>query len=179
MAEAEWKVALRKLYEGNAKVALLWILKAIQFTLAEYKALDPDPVEWAYFTVSLLSLGKVDEAVKRARQFAWLRHPELDRARWVTNVLKNRRTVAPLQRDDAQRYRFSIHRLPGRSFGEWIQHLCVMLRACGQFDFAETLTRCISHEPLSFQEGQRGTASARAILPKHERHLHKRWPSTR
>src|SRR6266849_1343399 len=164
-----------KLYEGNAKVALSWILKPIQFTLAEYKAIDPDPVEWAYFIVTLLSLGKVDEAVKRARQFAWLRHPELDRARWVTNVLKNRRTVAPLQRDDAQRYRFSIHRLPGRSFGEWIQHLCVMLRACGQFDFAETLTRCISHEALSFQEGQHGTGSDRDMLAKEEGHLHKSW----
>ena len=175
MPEPQLKLALCNLYEGNAKVALSWILKPIQFTLAEYKAIDPDPVEWAYFIVTLLSLGKVDEAVKRARQFAWLRHPELDRARWVTNVLKNRRTVAPLQRDDAQRYRFSIHRLPGRSFGEWIQHLCVMLRACGQFDFAETLTRCISHEALSFQEGQHGTGSDRDILAKEEGHLHKSW----
>jgi hypothetical protein len=29
-------------------------------TLIEYKAMDSDPVEWAYFIISLVCLGKVD-----------------------------------------------------------------------------------------------------------------------
>jgi len=69
MPEPQLRLALCNLYRGNPKSALSWIHKPIQFTLAEYKAIDPDPVEWAYFILALLCLGRVDEAVKRGRQF--------------------------------------------------------------------------------------------------------------
>jgi hypothetical protein len=173
MPEPQLRLALCNLYKGNARLALSWVLKPIQFTLAEYKANDPDPVEWAYFIISLLCAGKVDDAVTRADQFACLHHPELDRARWVTNFLKNRGKVAPSLQDDAAKYRFTIHQLPGRSFKEWIQQLCVILRACGQFDLAESLTGSLSQLAPSTQENQGATAVKTEIQTKEEGSLHK------
>jgi tetratricopeptide (TPR) repeat protein len=174
MPEPQLRLALCNLHKGNAKVALSWILKPIQFTLAEYRAVDPDPVEWAYFIISLLCLGKVDDAVKRASQFAQLRHPELDRTRWVTNFVKNRAEAAPLLQNDAPKYRFTIHQLPSRSFKEWIQNLCVMLRACGQFNLAEILTKWFSQEALLSVEAKQGAATANSeIRTKEQGALHK------
>jgi Glycosyl transferases group 1 len=173
MPEPQLRLALCSLYKGDAKTALSRIVKPIEFTLARYNAVDPDPVEWAYFIISFLCLGKVHEAVRRGAQFASLRHPELDRTRWVTNVLKNRQGAVPLLENGAPKYRFSIHQLPSRSFKEWIEHLCVMLRACGQFDLAETLTKCLSQEALSFQEKQGATTANREMRTKEEGTLHR------
>ena len=68
--EVKFRLALCSLYRGNAKKALSWLEELIHFTLCVYKAIDPDPVEWAYLIVSLLCLGKVDVAMDRAREFA-------------------------------------------------------------------------------------------------------------
>ncbi|MEO7145553.1 MAG: glycosyltransferase, partial [Bryobacteraceae bacterium] len=59
MPEPKIGLAAASLYKGDASQALSWISEPIQFTLAEYKAVDPDPVEWAYFIRTLLCLGKV------------------------------------------------------------------------------------------------------------------------
>jgi len=157
MPEPQLRLALCSLYKGNAPLALSWITKPIQFTLAEYKALDPDPVEWAYFIIALLCLGRVNDAVKRAGQFPWLRHRELDRARLATNVLKNRRSTESVRWDEGVHTRISIHQLPTRCIKEWIQHLCIMLRQCGQADLADTLMKCVCQEAPSLHEDQGGT----------------------
>jgi glycosyl transferase family 1 len=175
MPEPQLRLALCGLYKGDAKMALSWIGKPIQYTLAKYRAIDPDPVEWAYFIISLLCSGKVDDAVKRSSQFAWLHHPELDRTRCVANALKNRGSVEPLLLDDPPKYRFSIHNLPSRSFREWVQHLCVMLRACGQYELAETLAKYDSEEALSFREKQGGSSANKEIPAKEEGNLRGRW----
>jgi tetratricopeptide (TPR) repeat protein len=169
MPEPQLRLALCSLYKGQAKMALDRIIKPIQFTLAEYKAVDPDPVEWAYFIISLLCMGKVDDAAKRCGEFPWLRHPELDRARWLTRVLKSRGNAASLQLENAHQNRFSVHQLPGRSMQEWVQHVSAMLKTCGQSDLAETLRKCFPGQTPPFQEIQVGTDSNREIPATQDR----------
>jgi len=140
MPEPQLRLGLCNLYKGDAKKAASWVLEPLQFTLAEYKADDPDPVEWAYFIVSLVCQGKVEDAVKRSRQFPWLRHPELDRARWVANALCGQVPYAPAIDDEAPSPRPSIHQLPSQSFREWVQQLSCMLKACHQDRLADRLT---------------------------------------
>jgi hypothetical protein len=146
MPEPKLRLALCSLYAGNAKKALGYILPPIQFTIVEYGANDPDPVEWAYFVVSLLCAGKVEEAVRRAGEFPWLRHPELDRVRWAINGLSKRPAKVPSFDEKPVRYRFTIHQLPGRNLQEWTNQICVMLKACGQADHANRL------KALAYQE---------------------------
>ena len=158
MPEPRLRVALCNLYKGNASTARSWIEPLIDFILTQYHAIDPDPVEWAYSIISLLCLGKMDKALKRAGEFSWLHHPELDRARWVAAVLKARGPVPPLREGRNLKRRRTIHRLPARTFPEWIEQISMMLRACGQGDLAETLKRYPSaavDSPPEADDGER------------------------
>jgi hypothetical protein len=178
MPEPKLRLALFSLYKGNAREALAWILEPIQFTLAEYKASDPDPIEWAYFIIALICLGRMEEAVVRASEFAWLRNPELDRVRWVVSILKNGDEVVPAGGYHEGKDRSSIHQLPARSFDAWIEQLCIMLRACGQDDFVVTLKRRASDAAPSLGEDE-GGASVEKVLSNGEVNLdrtsRKRW----
>jgi hypothetical protein len=139
MPEPKFRLALCNLYKGNAKKAKSWVMQPLQFTLAEYNAADPDPVEWAYFIVSLLCLGEVRRAKKRAAEFGWLRHPELDRIRQVIDMLVKIDDMGHDRQMELTKQRPSIHELPVRSFDEWLEQLCIMLRACGQSALAGKL----------------------------------------
>jgi hypothetical protein len=148
MPEPRIRLVLCKLYRGRARLALDLVVAPIEYTLVRYRASDPDPVEWAYFIVCLLCLGKLSEAIKRAEQFPMLCHPELDRVRWVVNVLRDRGKTAIVLRDDGRRRRYSVHRLPARSLTHWIEHLCIMLRACGQRSWADVLMKYVLREDI-------------------------------
>ena len=89
MPEPKLRLALCSLYLGNAKKALSYVQQPLQFTLAEYRAADPDPVEWAYLIISLLCVGDLSTATKRASDFPWLQHCELNRVRWAIELLVN------------------------------------------------------------------------------------------
>lgn len=145
MPEPMLRLALCQLYKGNAQAALSWISKPIEFTLAEYKAADPDPVEWAYLLISLLALGKVDEATKRSSEFSWLYQLELDRVRWVVELLKGSQACEP---EEGLKQRLSVHQLPPRSTAKWLEQLCCMLRACGQPSLAERIASR-AHDSMS------------------------------
>ena len=152
MPEPKLKLALCNLYKGDAKAAISLLTEPIQFILGQYKAMDPDPVEWAYLIISLLCLGKLDGALKRAGQFPWLHHPELERARWTANVLKHGEIKAPLLKDAKAKRRWSIHQMPIREFGDWIEQVRMMLSACGQRDMGETLKKSVSGKGEAFEE---------------------------
>ncbi|KOP25823.1 hypothetical protein AMR41_14040 [Hapalosiphon sp. MRB220] len=143
MPEPKLRLALCNLYKGNAETAISWISQPIKFTLEVYKALDPDPVEWAYFIISLLCQGKVDEAINCTNQFPSLSHPELERTRWVINVLENEEFQEILHPSEKSNYRYSVHKLPSRSFHDWIDNICLMLQACKQNSLAEYLQNII------------------------------------
>jgi hypothetical protein len=141
MPEPKFRLALCNLYKGNAKAALTWISEPIQFTLSEYRAADPDPVEWAYFIIATICSGSLAKAIQRANQYPWLRHPELDRTRLASMILAGR----PVRKHEPfLQYRRSIHQLPDRSDDEWIATLRDLLAACDQGALAEKLQNYLS-----------------------------------
>jgi tetratricopeptide (TPR) repeat protein len=167
MPEPHLRLALCYLYKGDAKAALSWISKPIQLTLAEYKATDADPVEWAYFVVSLLCLGRLADAVRFSNQFLWLRHPELDRVRWVTSLLYRGGSPMLFLRNNDKQDRVSVHQLPIRNLREWMSQLCVMLTACGQSQLANAVATTPSHE-VSSLPAQREVAMHNQPAPERE-----------
>jgi hypothetical protein len=165
MPEAQLKIALCQLYKGNAKSALSWATKPIQFTLAEYKAPEPDPAEWAYFIISLLCLGRTREALKRAGQFSWLRHPELDRARGLAEWICFGRMDA-LREEPMRR---SVHRLPRYDFSEWLRRVEMMLNACGQSELVQKMADMASEKPTpSLRTTQASDFGKRSLLHRHK-----------
>ncbi len=138
MHEPKLRLAICSLYKGNAEKSLELIVPLIKCILEIYKAIDPDPVEWAYFIISLLCLGKLEEAKKRCAEFPSLSHIELDRVRWVVSLLTkaNNQYVSP---SCWQVSRASVHHLPNQNLSEWTNNICLMLRACGQLSLAKKL----------------------------------------
>ncbi len=155
LPEAKVRLAICSLYKGDAKMARERVADPIQYVLADYKAIDPDPVEWAYYIISSLCLGKVEYARKCAKRFPWLEHPELDRARWAVKIVTGRGSTVPLQRTGDPKHRPSIHSLPHWSTMEWVEQVSFMLKACRQYHLAEMLTAYGSAEALSGQRGQK------------------------
>jgi tetratricopeptide (TPR) repeat protein len=140
MPEPKLKLAICSLYQGNAERARKYITELFQYTLEVYKAADPDPVEWAYFIISLLCLGRMDEAVKQAHQFPCLNHPELERTRLaVARIANVSIETGSLQHES--KHRHSIHQLPDLSHPAWEARLCTMLKACRQDDLVDKLTQ--------------------------------------
>ncbi len=135
MPEPRLRVAICRLYQGDARTALAWIEELLTFVLAQYRAVDPDPVEWAYSIVALLCLGRRADALRSAREFPWLRHPELDRARWAAATLSG--APAPAI-DGGAPARRTIHLLPGGAEA-WLERVSAMLSACGRARWAGML----------------------------------------
>lgn len=154
--EAHLRLALCQLWKGDARGAQQWICEPLQYSLAQYHAFDPDPVEWAYFIVTLLCLGRPSEALKRAREFPLLRHPELDRVRWATGILSSGSGSCPLSADEDQPARASVHHLPVHEFAHWVENLAGLLTRCGQQASARKLQKqaaCAGHASDGAQRG--------------------------
>lgn len=139
LPEAKLGLTICNLYKGKASVARSWIGTSIFYILREYKAIDPDPVEWAYYIISLLCLGNRQDAFQCANQFPWLHHPELDRVRWIANIFEKKACDNPFFFEANSRQRATFHRLPNRSLDEWIRQILLMLKACRQSDLVEIL----------------------------------------
>lgn len=166
MPEPQLRLALSHLYLGDPKKAECWLMEPLQFTLVEYNAADPDPVEWACLVICRLCQGKVKDALCRSQEFEWLGHPQLDRVRAVAKFLAVG-AWTPISLDDHPRMRHSIHQMPERSFEQWVEELCTMLRACGQHALAERLVGEISEfarfDRTSSLLDQRMTANDKGI----------------
>ena len=164
MPGPKFKLALCSLYRGDAKAALATIVSTTKYVLADYGALEPDPVEWAYLIKSLLCLGRLKAARDRAHQFAWLSHPELDRVRCLAAMLTGTSWNAASASESTARYRRSIHQLPERSFEEWCEEAGRMLEVCGRKRLALILRRRLaaqqSADPRSSSGGSPGVAVA-------------------
>ncbi|ACK73841.1 conserved hypothetical protein (plasmid) [Gloeothece citriformis PCC 7424] len=139
MPEPKLRLTLCNLYKGNAGKAISWIIQPLKYTLEQYRASTPDPVEWAYFIISLLCQGKLNEAIIRANQFPSLYHPELDCTRWLINCLQNQGENCTEQISSLSNSSYSIHQLPKRSMADWIDQIYSMLKACQQLSLAERL----------------------------------------
>jgi hypothetical protein len=143
MPELKFRIALTRLHRGDPKAALNRIGELLQFILVEYKATDPDPVEWAYYILALLCLQRVDEAWACATHYTELRHEELDRMRLVADVLKHGRVTVAVAEGDGQARR-SIHQMPARSREAWLAGISQILLKCGQARMADMLSRGVA-----------------------------------
>lgn len=143
MSEPKLKLAICNLYSGKPKNALRWIMQPIQNQLGQYGAVEPDPVEWAYYIIVLLCLGKLKHATLRAYQFPSLVGTELNRVRLVVKYL-NQNADWHTNLNCSSKKRYSIHRLPQLSLEEWLRNLSVMLNACHQTLYSKKLSMMIS-----------------------------------
>ena len=145
MPEPMLGLTLCSLYKGDSRKALEWISWPITQEIERHKAMDPDPVEWAYFIISLLCRGDVKEATRRAHQFPFLHHQELDRCRWLIDTLNHSayESSEPGQEHGSATLRPSIHSLPQRDMVSWVKELCRMLAACKQAGLAEHFDKMV------------------------------------
>ncbi|MBG1245353.1 glycosyltransferase [Nostoc sp. NZL] len=179
-AQPKLRLALCNLYKGNAATAHDWIVQPIEWTLDLLKAIDPDPLEWAYLIITLLCQGKLNDAMKFANKFPSLCHPELDRIRWVVNTLITKDT---LPYSEPLKYRYSAHQLPNRSFQDWLDHLCMLLTACQQFDLVKLLSdpaylkyHSLKKQTNSFVESSNLVSKSMDLLTlKHYKKVLKQW----
>jgi hypothetical protein len=144
--EPELRLAVCKLYQGDARAALDWIHRRIKWSRDDYQAMSPDPVEWAYLIIATLCRGNLRNALIFSKYFPLLNHPQLAKARWAVCVLANKQDEAEEIRHqitslDARRK--TIHQLPQFGFYEDVRQLCTMLKACKRWRFATTLYRFI------------------------------------
>jgi hypothetical protein len=147
LPEARFKIALCMIYKGDAAEANSQIFELVRYCISQYRAVDPDPVEWAYYIISLLCMGKLKDAASCALDFPQLRHPELDRVRGVVHLLNRKEVSSPSTFLMAMRQ--SVHQLPERSETVWREELYSMLLACGQLSTAEVIVNAnIKLEPF-------------------------------
>jgi hypothetical protein len=143
LPEPQLGLAVCHLFKGDPQFALSWLNGPLETILVRNDTRDPDPVEWAYFIVALLCAGKVRRAAYCGARFPWLRHPELDRARWLLRVLDGE-PAAPAPALDAsangERTRISVHQMPASDTSEWLARVRRMLTACGQRSLAARVT---------------------------------------
>lgn len=151
MPEPQLKLAICNLLKGKPKQALAWINKPLYFTLVDYSAKDPDPVEWAYYLISLLCSGKGGKAIEEAVQFPWLKQRELGWTRWIVQACTGTDFSAASVNEKSSS-RTSIHQLPERSLEQWVEHVHQMLFACGQKAMSEKLRRAYASFNAHFSE---------------------------
>jgi tetratricopeptide (TPR) repeat protein len=139
MPEPKLKLGLCSLYKGKPEDAISWILQPIKYTLEEYKASTPDPVEWSYIIIALLCQGKLVEASIYIEQFPQLNHTELERTRWVIECLQNREPSFLNADSQSLKSRHSVHKVTFNNFSDWINHIGDLFICCKQLDFASYL----------------------------------------
>ena len=140
MPEAFLGLTLSSLKRGDAAAAIRWISQLMTYEFEVDKAIDPDPVEWAYFIIALLCRGDVLGAKRRAHEFPWLQHRELERCRWALDLLNHSANPSSLSTQRAAtKSRPSIHQVPETDLISWFEELCRMLIACRQGQLAEKL----------------------------------------
>ena len=139
MPEPILGLTLCNLYKGDARKAEQWISQSIGQGMEIHNAADPDPVEWAYLIISLLCQGDIREAKRRANQFPLLQHQELERCKWVVDILNRSRLSSSEEHHNKTGVmaRPSLHQLPQRDMASWVREVCRMLTACQETALAE------------------------------------------
>jgi hypothetical protein len=165
LPEARLGLAACALEEGDARSALDWLQPSVSYVLDEYGAADPDPVEWAYVVMCYLCLGKHREALNRAAMFTSLRHPVLERARWVAHALAGNSYPFPASIGEMHR-RATLHPSFEQESDEWFTDVAAMLIACGQKTAADTLDRAVHQSRTNARTTAVGTIERHQVRRK-------------
>lgn len=129
LPEGKLGLALCALHRGAAEAAADLLVGLIEVATVEYGAAEPDPVDWAYFLLTLICRNRIEEARAFRDFYAGLEHPELARVRALLARLDPR---ASAPRPTAAAARRSVHVLPERSEAEWQAWAEGLLLACGR-----------------------------------------------
>jgi len=138
MPEPKLRLALCRLYQGDARGAKVFLEASIGFILGSYEARDPDPVEWAYYVVALCCLAEHSTGIASSREFPWLHHPTLDRTRWAAGLLEGMCAPGVASAQDSKQ-RATIHTMDAHSASEWLKNVLAIARACGAHTLAAQL----------------------------------------
>jgi hypothetical protein len=169
LPEARLKIALCSLYKGDAAGANSRIFELIRYCISQYRAVDPDPVEWSYYIVSLLCMGKLSDATNCALEFPWLRHSELELVRRIVHLLNHNEISSPSIFEIPRDMRQSVHQLPERSETVWREELYSMLLACGQPSMAGVIaTTNFKLEPIQKERFPLAISASAAGDPRSE-----------
>lgn len=131
LPEARFRLALCALKGGDAKRACHILTTLIRVTTTEYGAVDPDPVEWAYFLIALLCQGRVGAAKRLLNFYPGASHLELRRVQRALESLAGSK-MRTTQSEGHNQDRSSIHVLPSRTEAEWLSWFADALGRCGQ-----------------------------------------------
>ena len=140
MPEALLRLAICALHRGMPKDALMSVSShcAPLLKIARQRRLTRSSGPTSLSVI--FCLGKLKEATMHASQFPQLRFPELDYTRAAVAVLDQRNGPQQFSAPLASHSRVSLHRLPRRTFEDWVEHMCALLNASGQLDFSNLLS---------------------------------------
>ncbi|MGO7388700.1 glycosyltransferase family 1 protein, partial [Rhizobium ruizarguesonis] len=137
LPEAKFRLAICALQEGDAERAYDLLVDLVKVTMIEYGALNPDPVEWAYFLLALICRGQFERARRLQDFYPSLSHDEFRRARLVIAQLGRSGDGVVSGRYGSDRK--SIHQIPDRSDSDWLAWFSDILQRCQQPDLANVL----------------------------------------
>ena len=168
MPEPKLGLSLCYLFTGSPRKAMELLSDLIQTSLLFYKALEPDPIAWAYLIICVLAKGSLNEAIVRANQFSSLSHPELDRTRTIIQYLQDQnRDKVFAQNNSSIKYRRSIYQMPVLSFEEWVNNVISMLTACNQKKYAVILSNLFASQKESLQNDKEKLVNTKKTLNKY------------
>jgi hypothetical protein len=163
LPEAKFRLAICALRQGRADKADELLTGLIKTTMVDYGAADPDPMEWAYFLLSLICRGQVHRAKTLQNFYPRLSHEALRRVALVLDRLGGREHH-PDQKLSGDRT--SIHQMPKLSEHDWIIWCAETLERCNQNELADTL------HIAGAMENERRPAARRASHIEWRQHLY-------
>lgn len=87
----------------------------------------PDPIDWAWYLISYVVIGKLDEATKKQRLMPTVQHVEVERARWLLNTLRFKSLIPFESHLDVSEYHFSKHPSYIKDFRGWLMFVISLL----------------------------------------------------
>lgn len=136
MPEPRLGRAVCALHKGHPARAWQYIAELIRFELDDYRAAEPDPVEWSYAIITMMCVGAWGRAALLAKRFPGLRHEHLNMTRWLSDSFLG--YTAQVPSSISIHSRSSVHALY-RGKEAWVKEVGVMLSNCGQQAAAQWL----------------------------------------
>jgi Glycosyl transferases group 1 len=139
--EPKLRLAACTLLRGRPKEAMESVLLLLKAGLSRYRDVDPDPALWAMLVVCLLCQGNLRGASRRARQYAHLSHPDLDRVRRILGQAPAKKSTETAAVPITERGgRGSLHASLFAADKFWEANLRDMLTTCGRAGLADRLS---------------------------------------
>lgn len=87
----------------------------------------PDPIDWAWYLISYVVIGKLDEATKKQRLVPTIQHVEVERTRWLLNTLRFKSLIPFETHLNASNSEFSKYPSHIKDFRGWLSFIISLL----------------------------------------------------